>query len=214
MLLPAGFILAGNHIFRIFDGLVRVAPHQIGAAHHITIRMDEGRITAQCIEGICHSGQFGVIHLYQRSDLVELFFLICGNDGQHIPHITGNIALAHHHIPVLLNMSDLVAGNIRLCQHPHTVRVCLRAADVDAIDTGAGIAGVDAAGIEHSVHRNVIGEYTAAVDLFCRVNALACSSMCSVFGAGGIGFSRGKTLPPLRSHPQFFCNRCSGRDCP
>ena len=68
-------------------------------------------------------------------------------------------------------MSDLIAGNIRLCQHPHTVRVCLRAADVDAIDTGAGIAGVDAAGIEHSVHRNVIGEYTAAVDLFCRVNA-------------------------------------------
>lgn len=125
----------------------------------------------QCVEGICHGRQFGVIHLHQCGDLVQLFFLVCGNDGQHIAHIAGNVPLAHHHIPVLLDVPDFIAGDILLCQHLHAVGMGLRAADVNALNAGPGIPGVNASGVEHPFRRNVIDKNAAAVDLFRRVNA-------------------------------------------
>ena len=144
--------------------------------------MKERRVAPQGIKGIGHGRQLGVIHLYQRGNLVQLIFLICGDDSQHIAHIPGDIALPHHHIPVLLDVADIIARHIRLGQHPHAVRVGLSVADINVLNAGAGIAGIDAAGIKHSVHRDVVGKNAAAVDLLRRVDTLGMFIHAQCFG--------------------------------
>ena len=69
-------------------------------------------------------------------------------------------------------MDNLVAGDIRLCQDFYAVRMCSGTGDINTIDMGAGVTGIDAARIEHSIHNDVICKSTSAVDLLRCVDTL------------------------------------------
>lgn len=120
----------------------RISTHKICTAHNIAVRMNQWRVAAQRIKGIRNRRQFCVVHFHQRRDLVQLFLFISSDHSQHVSNVAGNVTLSHHHVPVLLDVANLVAGDIRLCQDFYAVRMCSGTGDINTIDVGAGVTGI------------------------------------------------------------------------
>lgn len=197
VLLPGGLILSGDHIFRFADGGVGVSPGQVSLAHHVAVRVDKRCVSPECVEGIGHRLQLGVIHLHQGGNLLQLLLFVGGHHGDDVAHIFGDVPHSHHHVPILLDVANDVVGYILLGQDSHAVRMSLGLADVDLVDPGTRIFGVDPLGVEHPFQLDVVGIDAGAVYLLFGVDASG--PLVHVEGLGG---SRdGLALPEeLRRH--------------
>ena len=197
MLLPGGLILTGDNILGVLDGLVSVATNQVCTAHDVAVGVDQGSIALQSVIRIGDGLQNLVVDLDQSSDLVHLFLVLGGDDGNDVADITGDITLAHHNVPVVLDVTDLVDGNISLGQNLHAVGVSFCLGGVNTGDQSTGMLGVDGLCVQHAVDADIVSEDASAVDLLSGVDTLGV-----LVHVQGLGSSRNLLLltEELSSH--------------
>ena len=197
MLLPGGLILTGDNILGVLDGLVSVATNQVCTAHDVAVGVDQGSIALQSVIRIGDGLQNLVVDLDQSSDLVHLFLVLGGDDGNDVADITGDITLAHHNVPVVLDVTDLVDGNISLGQNLHAVGVRFCLGGVNTGDQSTGVLGVDGLCVQHTVDADIVSEDAGAVDLLSGVDTLGV-----LIHVQGLGSSRDLLLltEELSSH--------------
>ena len=171
VLLPAGPVLARHHISGGTDGCIRVSAPKGGAAHHIAVGVDERRIKLQGVLRGRDGRERGIVHLDKGGNLIQCIRVFGGYHGKDIADIFRNVALAHHHIPVLFQVADDIAGHVLFRQDTEAGRMRLRFGDIEPVDPGAGTAGKDQPGMEHPVKIQVVGIDAGAVDLFGGIDA-------------------------------------------
>ena len=171
VLLPGSLIPGGHHIGGVLNGLCRVPPPERGTAHDVPVRMQKRRVELQRVLRRRHRFERRIVHLHQLRDLPERLRIPGSHHRQHIAHILRDVSLAHHHVPVILQMPDDIAGNVLFEQDSDAVRMRLGPGYVDTVDPRPRVPRVDALRVDHAVQINIVAENAASVDLGRRVDA-------------------------------------------
>ncbi len=140
---------------RAGEHALRVAPHHMTRLAEIAgrILVDPGRAFRPRLEDIPHRLQFFIFHLHQCLCLREDIGRLRDHQTKCVSHIPCDIAFRDHHIPVLLNMTYLIAGYVLRGQHPEHAGKRKRPGGVDLQNPRPGVSGPDAGGVGHRRHR-------------------------------------------------------------
>ena len=156
-----------QHIIRIADGLVGIAPGHVLLAQQVTGFMDLGRKGLGSIGGAENRLQRLVLHLHQFFGFFQNLRSLRRHQADGITQEMGDLPHGDHGIPVLHQVAHLylardVVGGI----HAHNARQGLGLFLMDGQHTGPGILAADSAAVDHAVQVNVIGVFAGTQDLF------------------------------------------------
>ena len=165
-----GGIVPGDHVRRLRDRLVHVAPAQHLLGEDVAVFVQPGRVLLHGLARIGEGRELGVGHVHQAEHLVQRLLVIGGHQHDRVAHVARAVALGDQHVPVLNDMPGLVEGHVLGGKDPDHVGMRQRAGQVDLLHPRARVFGAQGLGVDHAGKRDVIHEKPGAQHLFRHVH--------------------------------------------
>ena len=109
-------------IFGLCQCLGCIAANNVTGLAEVSFGMYLRRVLSLCVRNASYRLQLLVIDFHQFLCLFQNLFILSNHQADGIAEAAGGVTFRDHHIPVLLNMSDLVVRNIRCSQDTQNTR--------------------------------------------------------------------------------------------
>ena len=166
------FVMIHQHIVRVADGLIGVAAADVLFAQQVAGLMHERRKGLGGIGRAEHRLERLVVDLDERLCLLQSLLRLRRHKADGVAEVVGDPADGDHRVPVLLQMADLdLPRNVLRGVDADHAGQGLRLFLMDGKHPRAGVFAAHGAGVEHTVHIQIIRILAVALHLFRHVHA-------------------------------------------